>query len=100
MMAMADLAVVATLGIGHVERNGHHYFHGLDHLPKAEQEAALARHPDLYARLGEGVGLNIDDGMLSIGSLQVPGLGVVDPPDMDAAIDETAWTFDMLERRT
>ncbi|MCA8931762.1 MAG: mandelate racemase [Rhodospirillaceae bacterium] len=96
----ADLAVVATLGIGHVERNGHHYFHGLDHLPKAEQEAALARHPDLYARLGEGVGLNIDDGMLSIGSLQVPGLGVVDPPDMDAAIDETAWTFDMLERRT
>src|SRR5690606_41935025 len=30
----ADLAVVASLGITHVERNGHHYFHGLDHLPR------------------------------------------------------------------
>ena len=94
----ADLAVVATLGIDHVERNGHHYFRGLQHLTAGERDAALARHPDLYAPLDDGtVGLAIDDGMLAIGSLQVAGIGVVNPPDMAATIDEADWRFEMLE---
>lgn len=93
----ADLAVVATLGIGHVERNGHHYFRGLDHLPEDEQQAALDHHPDLYERHGKGAALRIDDGWLTVGSLQVPGLGVVDPPDLDRAVAEADWRFSMLE---
>jgi hypothetical protein len=93
----ADLAVVASLGIGHVERNGHHYFHGLDHLPPGEQASALARHPDLYEKRGETAYLRIDDGWLDIASLQVPGLGVVDPPDLDQAVPEEDWRFSMLE---
>ncbi len=93
----ADLAVVATLGIPHVERNGHHYFRGLDHLPGAERFQALAQHPDLYERHRDTVALKIRDGMLSIGSLQVPGLGVGAPPDMDSGIAEADWHFSMLE---
>ncbi|MEQ9815259.1 MAG: mandelate racemase [Azospirillaceae bacterium] len=94
----ADLAAVATLGISHVERNGHHYFCGLDHLPARERDAALAHHPDLYERKGDTVALAIRDGMLSIGSLQVPGLGVVDRPDLDDGVPEAEWRFEMLER--
>jgi hypothetical protein len=94
----SDLAVVATLGIGHVERNGHHYFRGLDHLSAAERERALSRHPDLYRPHGNTAALRIDGGCLSLSSLQVPGLGVADPPDIDRLVPEDEWTFEMLTR--
>ena len=45
---LQDLAVVAKLGIPHVERNGHHYFRGLSMFPTAIQETMLRAHPDLY----------------------------------------------------
>jgi hypothetical protein len=45
---LQDLAVVATLGIGHAERNGHHYFDGLKQFPPEFQKAMLAAHADLY----------------------------------------------------
>ncbi|MHC4908289.1 MAG: enolase C-terminal domain-like protein [Planctomycetota bacterium] len=70
-----DLATVALLGLDHVERNGHHYFHGLDHLPGVEVEAALAHHPDLYAPLGSGAQLRIEDGEIRCESLACPGYG-------------------------
>ncbi|WDR02896.1 mandelate racemase [Devosia algicola] len=96
----ADLAVVATLGISHVERNGHHYFAGLDHLPQTERAAALARHDDLYETAEDGGRLRISNGILNIASLQVPGLGVVDNPDLNNAIAEQDWQFSMLETQT
>lgn len=96
----ADLAVVATLGIGHVERNGHHYFRGLDHLPAEVQEAALAAHPDLYERRAGGVSVRISEGDLQVSSLQLPGLGVGMPPSLETAIPEESWSFDMLTRET
>lgn len=64
-----DLCTAAALGLAHVERNGHHYFRGLDHLPPATQAAALASHPDLYRPLGGGAALRIEDGQLRLGSL-------------------------------
>lgn len=63
-----DLCTAAALGLAHVERNGHHYFRGLDHLPPAAQAAALAAHPDLYRPLGGGAALRIEDGRLRLGS--------------------------------
>lgn len=87
----ADLASVALLGIPHVERNGHHYFFGLDHLTREEQAAALAGHPDLYARFGEGAVLRIRDGGIDIGSIQVPGMGFAAPPDMDVMMPPEQW---------
>ena len=92
----ADLAVVATLGITHVERNGHHYFRGLGHLGAAEKEQALARHPDLYERHGDEVFLRITDGALDCGSLQVPGMGFAALPDMAGLTPVDQWTFASL----
>ena len=77
-----DLALVSLLGLGHVERNGHHYVRGLAALPAAEQAAWLAAHPDLYARDGHLVRLRIARGRLAVGSLACPGF---------AAGAEPAW---------
>ena len=33
----SDLCLVATLGLNHVERNGHHYHPGLSYLPESER---------------------------------------------------------------
>jgi L-alanine-DL-glutamate epimerase-like enolase superfamily enzyme len=92
----ADLAAVALLGIGHVERNGHHYFRGLGHLPEAEKAAALAAHPDLYERRGDEVFLKTTDGMLVCGSLQVPGMGFAALPDVAAMTPVDDWDFASL----
>lgn len=65
-----DLATAACLGLTHVERNGHHYFRGLDHLSAETQRAAAAAHPDLYRPLdGGGFGLRIENGALRLDSL-------------------------------
>ena len=95
----ADLAVVASLGITHVERNGHHYFHGLDHLPRTEVETALKAHPDLYEETRQGAQLAVRDGHLDIASLQVHGLGCALTPDLGKRIAPADWTFAMLNAR-
>lgn len=95
----ADLAVIATLGIPHVERNGHHYFCGLDHLPEAEWTSALDYHAGLYERHGNSGALRIDNGMLDLRSLQVPGLGVTDRPNLKDGVPEEDWKFEMLENK-
>ena len=51
---LQDLAVAASLGITHVERNGHHYFRGLSMYGEALQQQVLAYHPDLYHRHADG----------------------------------------------
>lgn len=76
-----DLALVALLGLDHVERNGHHYVRGLAALPPVEQAAFLAAHPDLYVRDGDLVRLQIEAGRLAIGSLACPGFATAAEPD-------------------
>jgi hypothetical protein len=76
-----DLALVAFLGLDHVERNGHHYVNGMAGLPADEQAAFLAAHPDLYERRHGAVRLRIADGMLAIGSLACPGFAAAAAPD-------------------
>jgi len=76
-----DLATVATLGLPHVERNGHHYFRGLAHLPPDEARDALAANPDLY----DSSGLRVEAGRIAISSLaRDPGLG----HDLRIRVDE------------
>jgi hypothetical protein len=79
-----DLALVSLLGIGHVERNGHHYVNGMHGLPGAEQEAFLAAHPDLYEHSHGAVRVRIRDGELSIGSLACRGFASAARPDWTA----------------
>ncbi len=68
-----DLALVALLGLTHVERNGHHYVNGMAALPQREQDAFLAAHPDLYERSHGAVRVRIRGGELAIGSLACAG---------------------------
>lgn len=79
-----DLTTVAVLGLPHSERNGHHFFRGLDGSPPEEAEAALVHHPDLYERRGERVVLKIDDGTLSLACRDAVGFGVAAPIAFDA----------------
>jgi L-alanine-DL-glutamate epimerase-like enolase superfamily enzyme len=79
-----DLCLATLIGATHVERNGHHYVDGMTGVPKAEQDAFLARHPDLYHRAGGNVRVTIRDGAIALGSLETPGLGVGPLPDFDA----------------
>ncbi|GIV20956.1 MAG: mandelate racemase [Armatimonadota bacterium] len=72
-----DLALMANLGISHVERNGHHYFRGLSMLPEHAQEALLAQHPDLFTRHEQGVVVvRVADGCLSTESVTEAAYGV------------------------
>lgn len=76
-----DLALVSILGVGHVERNGHHYVNGMSGVPAGEQAAFLAAHPDLYHRAGDTVRLTIRDGRIALGSLGCAGFAVAAEPD-------------------
>jgi hypothetical protein len=79
-----DLALVALLGLTHVERNGHHFIDGFAGRPKAEAVRFMEAHPDLYADTPRGPRLRIKDGVLALGSLETPGLGATQEPDFAA----------------
>jgi hypothetical protein len=68
-----DMALVALLGLTHVERNGHHFINGMSGRPRGEQLAHLAAHPHLYRDSDGVVRLNIVDGDVNISSLDCPG---------------------------
>lgn len=70
-----DLATLAVLGLTHTERNGHHFFAGLDVVPAAEAESALAAHPDLYERKGDRIVLKICEGEISLACAKSRGYG-------------------------
>ncbi|MEO7760991.1 MAG: enolase C-terminal domain-like protein [Casimicrobiaceae bacterium] len=84
-----DLALVNLLGIAHVERNGHHYVNGMAALPRAEQDAFLAAHPDLYEFSHGAARLRITRGRIDIASLGCPGFASAAMPafaDMQAIV--------------
>lgn len=88
-----DLCTVAALGLPHVERNGHHYFPGLDHLPGPEALSAAMTHPTLWSRTKERTTLRIVDGSLDLTSLQTVGYGYASEIDWDARTPLEDWTF-------
>ena len=74
---LQDLAMMATLGIAHVERNGHHYFRGLCAWPEAVCEASLAAHGDLYREHPDGYPtLRIEAGRLHLASVLAAPFGL------------------------
>jgi L-alanine-DL-glutamate epimerase-like enolase superfamily enzyme len=74
---LQDLAIMATFGIKHVERNGHHYFRGLSAWPETVQETVLSDHPDLYHQHEDGYPtLRIDDGRLNLTSILSAPFGI------------------------
>jgi len=72
-----DLAMMALVGIEHVERNGHHYYRGLGMFPRDWQEAALESHGDLYTRDAGGFArILIRDGKMDLASVNAAPFGV------------------------
>ena len=92
----SDLCLAATLGLQHVERNGHHYHPGLTYLPEPQRRAALAAHGDFYVDEHGIIGPGIVDGRLRIGSLHCPGFGFAVAPDMSSMEPMETWTFESL----
>ncbi|NRA96502.1 MAG: mandelate racemase [Planctomycetes bacterium] len=86
-----DLVTHSVLGLPHVERNGHHYFRGLEHLPETEVRQALSRHPDLYEARDGLAQVRIVDGVMELGSLHGPGYGHAVDVDMEARAPLAAW---------
>jgi hypothetical protein len=77
-----DLAVAAALGIGHSERNGHHYIRAFEFFSPAERDAALREYPSLYGEAPSGPPmLRIEDGALSLSEINAFAFGVRSEPD-------------------
>lgn len=81
-----DLAIVAFLGLDHVERNGHHFGSGMAGAPPQEIEAFLSDHGSLYHAMDERVDLRIADGRIDLSSLACAGFGA-GPMPVAAALE-------------
>jgi len=93
----ADLCLAATLGLTHVERNGHHYHPGLSYLPAAQQQAALAAHGDFYSISARGVvAPRLVNGRFEIASLQCTGFGFDVAPDFATMQSLDDWNYASL----
>ena len=81
-----DLALAGLLGLGHVERNGHHYVDGFNGQGASDAEAQrfLAVHRDLYEASGDSVRVSIRNGGLRFATLDTTGYAIVADPDWSA----------------
>jgi len=79
-----DTLLAASLGVTHVERNGHHYVDGFGIAPDDEARAFAAAHPGLYAEHGGRVRLVVRDGQLDLRSLHAPGFARAAEPRWDS----------------
>jgi hypothetical protein len=74
---LQDLAVMAALGIPHVERNGHHYFRGTGMFPPETGESLFKAHPAAWVRTSEGfAALRIENGIIGTESIAAAPLGL------------------------
>ncbi len=92
----ADLCLAATLGLTHVERNGHHYHPGLTYLPEQQRRAALVQHGDFYSQSSGTVRPCIRSGRFDIESLQCVGFGFAVVPDFGSLQSPDEWEFASL----
>jgi hypothetical protein len=79
-----DSLLAASLGVTHIERNGHHYVDGFGIAPAAEADAFAAAHPGLYAASNGRPHLVVRDGLLDISSLHGPGFASAATPHWDS----------------
>jgi L-alanine-DL-glutamate epimerase-like enolase superfamily enzyme len=76
-----DTALVAALGLTHVERNGHHYVDGFGLASADEAFAFRNAHPTLYTSGSGPVRLDVASGDLAIKSLYGNGFASGAEPD-------------------
>ncbi|TYL37964.1 hypothetical protein CV102_14695 [Natronococcus pandeyae] len=89
-----DLAVMATMGNEHVERNGHHYFRGMGMLPDGLQADLLDAHGDLYREHERGFPtLDVEDGRISLESVVDSPFGYAVDLDLEQFTPRAEWEF-------
>ena len=86
-----DFAAISAMGLKNAERNGHHFFFGLAHLTALEKQSVERFHPGMYARRGDELFLNIEQGQVDISSLQSSGLGIAFEPDWNSMTKLENW---------
>ncbi len=91
-----DLTTLAVVGVTHAERNGHHYFRGLAHLPVRERDSAARTHPDIYTVRDGLPHVRIEDGRIECGSLHAPGYGYSCELALDERVPVEEWRFERL----
>ena len=92
----ADLSLVSFMGLQHVERNGHQYFHGLDYLPQECYADVIRQHDDLYLEKDGVPCLRILDGAISIGSINSNAFGCGIVPPWEYFLTPVDWDFTAL----
>lgn len=75
-----DTLLAASLGVTHIERNGHHYVDGFGAAPAAEARAFARAHAGFY---DEHARLHVVGGRLDLSSLHVPGFASAAMPHWD-----------------
>jgi hypothetical protein len=93
-----DLAMQALLGIQHIERNGHHYFHGLSAWSPTMQEKIRSTQPDLWETASPAlttpalITLAIQQGQICLQSINNAPFGVhITPGDLDPMPTLKGW---------
>lgn len=79
-----DSLLAASLGVTHIERNGHHYVDGFGVAPPSESAAFAQACPDLYTASGQGARLAVRDGLINLGNLHGAGFASPAQPQWDS----------------
>ena len=75
-----DTLLAASLGVRHIERNGHHYVDGFGTAPAEEAQAFANAHPGLYETTAGRPHLAVRHGQLDLRSLHVAGFASAAAP--------------------
>ncbi len=79
-----DTLLAASLGVTHIERNGHHYVDGFGVAPEAEARAFAHAHAGFYDDASGRARLAVRDGLLDLQSLHVAGFASAAMPHWDS----------------
>ncbi|QHE86621.1 hypothetical protein [Hydrogenophaga sp. BPS33] len=75
-----DTLLAASLGVTHIERNGHHYVDGFGTAPQEEAQAFAAAHAGFYDNSATRPHLAVRNGQLDLRSLHVAGFATAAMP--------------------
>ena len=79
-----DTLLAASLGVRHIERNGHHYVDGFGTAPAEEAQAFAQAHAGLYESTAGRPHLAIRQGRIALSSLHVSGFASAAMPHWDS----------------
>lgn len=79
-----DTLLAASLGITHIERNGHHYVDGFGVAPEREAQGFAKAHNGFYTTAQGRTRLAVQAGQLDLASLHTPGFASATMPLWDS----------------